>query len=289
MTLSGSDYMKHDIRDLGFRVLNKVPDVIKDYKPSEKDTVIHTGGMVSIYNFMTKAKDIKTQWMSSHRDDTSEWSGCFSYESYLKLLNEGDENIIRNIKDMTNKRLKELHHKYKDSFRGYKFDVEGQFFDIGKVLEGVPEVWLTPDPNEHEKPRITIRLDLTFASKVKPNEIIDGSSRVLSIVKFLEEHGVEVRLMSLVIVKNYRNDNRSNILMITDIKDFSEKINYAKVSALVSPTFLRRGFFRVAELVAGNSLNGDYGQVENKLEGFVRVNIKSDIDRLENNLLGGGK
>jgi hypothetical protein len=76
MTLNGSKHMKHDIREFGFRVLDKVPDTIKDYSPSEKDTIIETGGMVSIYNFMQKTREVVTPMKSSQGYDDVSWSGC---------------------------------------------------------------------------------------------------------------------------------------------------------------------------------------------------------------------
>jgi hypothetical protein len=67
------------------------------------------------------------------------------------------------------------------------------------------------------------------------------------------------------------------------VKDYDEPINYKKCSALLSPTYLRRGMFKVMELLAKQKLSYRYG-TPYKVSNFINIHETNEINELEHRL-----
>ena len=87
--------------------------------------------------------------------------------------------------------------------------------------------------------------------------------------------------------KNFRKTGETLFAMV-NIKDYDEPINYKKCSALMSPTYLRRGCMKMMEVFGGNTLSSGYGKSLN-MEGAVRLLDTKQVDALERKLFKGGK
>jgi len=159
-------------------------------------------------------------------------------------------------------------------------------FDVGLVLTGVPEAWLEPDNIEEEKVRVEIIINGTFHSGVSKNDVVKGAGRILAIIKILEDNDVEVKLKIVSCINRY-NHSSENLYVATDVKDYDEPINYKKASALLSPTHLRRGMFKVMELTAKQKLDSGYG-CPREVGGFIEIHKNKSIDALEKRLFKQG-
>ena len=282
--------MKLDIKELaGCRVLYRVPNYLAEAEVRDGDKIIEMGTLSTYKLFMETHRSFKdSKYTASMRNEEDEgrdgFSGAESYEAFQELLNNGDEDVIKKIKIETTKQVAELSKKYEEVITDYKFDVQGQFFDVGLVLSGVPETWLEPEIKEEEKVQVEIIINGTFHAGISKNDVIKGASRILAMIKILEDHGVEVKLKIVSCIKGYENRKRNTKLFIsTDVKDYDEPINYKKCSALLSPTYLRRGMFKVMELLAKEKLSGNYGQ-SYLVSNFINIHQKREIDELEKKL-----
>lgn len=269
---------KHkDKTDKWFKTLSVEPDFMKGLNMSKifrhSETVMLECKSLEAWNrFMHesgKGSD-SGQWSGNL------WSGTQTWEQYLELLEKGDDNVMKKIKVETDKALHELEKKYKEVVKNYKYDVAGEFFDIGLVLSGLPECWLEPiiETEEGEVHRITMRINMGFRSGTNSEEVINNGARLLSMAKMLENMGAEVSIELYNFADGWYNVNLVHSLLA---KDFDEPINYRKLSSLLTTAYQRRGSFRVREVINGNTGVG----ASQFPEGFTAISNTSSVDRLE--------
>lgn len=246
---------------LPFKHLGALPEFMNDgmIKNEKKIRMVEINSLQQYKRFMHDHTDFKAvNYNSSMREDgDSSWSGTSSWGDYLKLLDNGDDEIVKKIKLSTTKQVAEISKKYKDVLTNFKFDVTGQFFDIGLVLQGAPETWLDPVVDHEEVMKIDIILNGAFNSGVDKDKVIENASRILAMSRILEDHKIQVRIKMVMGISNYASDSET-LITIMDIKGYDEPVNYQKISVMLSPTNLRRGHFKLAE-VASPKLQSRYG------------------------------
>ena len=274
------------------RVLSVVPDIIDEadlrrVNRDTKTTIVDLGNLTNLRKFMKTHAEAKKSGKSSMKYSGDGWSGTKTWDGYEDLLENGDENVMKKIKVETGLKVKELSKKYEEVIHNYRFDVSGQFFDVGLVLTGVPESWLDPEVEPEEVLRVDIVINGAFNAGVDANKIVTASSRLLAMTKILEDNGVQV---SLKMVNNnvaYNYDCERSLLSVITLKDYSEPINYRKLSAIMSPAHHRRGLFKIME-ASCDKINGGYGSPR-PLKGMIELGDRRAIDKLEHRLFGKGK
>jgi len=278
----------------GCKSLHKIPSYLENANIRKDDKIIELGTLSNYKKFMQLHKEFTgSSENSSMRDEGSGsrdgFSGSQTYDNFLTLLDEGDKDVMNKIKVETTKQVAELSKKYEEVIHRYKFDTSGQFFDVGLVLTGVPETWLEPDNVKEEKVRVEIIINGTFHSGISKSDVVRGASRILAMIKILEDNDVEVKLKIVSCIADFTHGgNVNNLYVATDVKNYDEPINYKKASALLSPTYLRRGMFKMMELVGKNKLSGGYGRPI-EVNGFIELHRSSGIDKLEKRLFKKGE
>lgn len=267
----------------GCKSLHKIPSYLENASIRKNDKIIEMGTLSNYKKFMRLHKDFNgASENSSMQTGDSEFSGVSNYDDFLTLLDNGDKDVMEKIKVETTKQVAELSKKYEEVIHRYKFDTSGQFFDVGLVLTGIPETWLEPDNIEEEKVRVEIIINGTFHSGVSKEDVIKGASRILAMIKILEDNDVEVKLKIVSCIRNCGHGH--DLYVATDVKNYDEPINYKKASALLSPTYLRRGMFKMMELVARKKLSYGYGG-QISVRGFIEIHRSGDIDKLEKKII----
>jgi len=268
----------------GCKVLRTVPKYLEKVRFNGVTKIVEMGTLSSYKKFMAKYKDFdKCKYKSSMKKSSDGWSGSKTYDDFLDVLENGDENVMKKIKIATGKQIAELGKKYEETFIAYKFDVVGQFFDVGLVVTGVPESWLEPEIHEEAKVRVELVINGTFSAGVNEKKIVEGASKILAMAKILEDHDVQVKIKIVSLVSDFSR-KVNDIAVATNIKDYDEPINYKKCSALLSPTYLRRGVFKLMELVGGKGLLIGYGHPKNNVKGFIDLMDDVAIMKLEEKL-----
>ena len=265
----------------GIKTLHKVPAYMGDTKLANNSRILEMGGLANYKRFMVEHKDFTDASYASSMKHNS-WSGSNTYDKFLDILEHGDKNVMDKIRVETKAKVAELSKKYDEVIHNYKFDVSGQFFDVGLVLTGVPETWLEPEIEEQEKTQVEIIIQGSFNAGTDEKAIVSGASRILAMTKILEDNDVQVKLKIVSCIKNWANDE-GDIIVATDVKDYDEPINYRKVSALLSPTYLRRGMFKAMEYIGQQKLSSGYGQPL-EVPSFIELQHTSQIDALEHKL-----
>jgi hypothetical protein len=274
-----------------FKSVTNEPKWLKGVNtPHDRVRLLQIPSLNAWYSFMHEAKVEEGTRDASITG--SSWAGTADWDSYIKLLDEGDEKVMGKIKTETKNQVRELEKRYEKEIKGYKFDVSGEFFDIGLVLSGIPEAWLEPDYEEREIPRVVMRIDMGFTAGVRSDTVINNGAKLLGMAKVLEDMGVEVQVELYGFQSRWRHGtkNAKQETLITSLtaKGFNEPINYKKLSSLLTTAHFRRGIFRVMEVIGGKEVGGGYGN-QDAVDGFVRIREKIEVDRLEREIFGGLK
>jgi hypothetical protein len=273
------------------RTLDKLPEYLKGAPTDRGFKVLEMGALESYRQFMDDNREFKNaKYLSSmaveHNESRRGFSGAQSYTVFQDLLQNGDDDVIKSIKTATKQNIKELQKTYEKELVGYKFDVSGKFFDIGLVLSGVPEHWLEEEYQEQGKVMVEILINGTFPSKTNKEDVIKNSAKILAMTQILEDNDVLVKIKIVSCIKEYGGKEKY-LYIATDVKDYDEPINYKKCSALLSPTYLRRGAFKIMEIEAGFSLSGDYGRPVDVPQ-LIQINNDDAVRRLETKLFKRG-
>lgn len=269
---------------IGAKMLSSVPSYLEKVEVKRGDSVIEMGNLSSLRKFMIANEKADTYRKESMSKTDEHKSGVKNYGEFLTLLENGDDKVTSQIKTITNDVVSDLRKVYQEELIGYKFDVTGEFFDVGLVLSGAPESWLEPEFKPIEKTRIEVLINSSYSWKIDYKVIIKNASRLLAIAKLLEEHNVEVKIKTFNICDNLDSRDRNHTCyIVTDVKDYDEPINYQKCSSLISPSYNRRACLKVKEMVYENNLLGGYGKVVFH-KGFIRLDTDEDIVALEKKL-----
>jgi len=216
---------------------------------------------------------------SCTRDNGNGWHGTDSIQEWYDVMQKGDKKVMKVIKEAKEKTDKKLMNTV---ISGYRFDVEGLFFDIGKVLSGEPECWLKP-LKEDEPQEIILKISTSANEDISAERIAQGAGEILGIVNKLEQDGFRVKLENWLFSERVTKNGAYNHLTIVTVKDFNDTINYAKMSAIVSPSLQRRGVFMLREQMLGQRMARGYGRTE-RLEGVTTVYDKPAMRKLTREL-----
>ena len=278
----------------GCKVLNKIPSYLTEksiagvIRGSELQ-ICDMGTLGNFKRFMNKNTGIEEHsFKQSEIYREKNWAGTKTWDEYLDILETGDEKVMKQIKVATDLQVAELSKKYEETIINYKFDVTGQFFDVGLVLTGVPESWLEPESEIEEKVKVDLVLNGAFNAGFNQKKIVSASARILAMTKILEDNGVLVSIKLVSLNVEFDENYKKSLLAISHLKDYDEPLNYKKMSALLSPTFHRRGLFKIMEMAENGKLNSGYG-TPRPFEGVIQLNDDRALDKLEHKLFKGGK
>ena len=270
----------------GAHVLHKVPSWLDEKRIGNNAKIVEMGTLANYKRFMKRHEKFNgSSQDSSMRENDYDFSGAVNYGAFMDLLDKGDMDVMERIKTETRKKVAELAKKYEEVVHNYKFDVTGHFFDVGLVVTGVPESWLEPLVEEEEHAQVEIVISGAFNAGTDKKAIIEGASRILAMTKILEDNGVQVKLKIVSCISGYAS-GKGDLYVATDVKAHDEPINYKKASALLSPTYLRRGMFKVMELVGKKNLSSGYGRPLT-VKNFIELQHTSQINALEHKLFKG--
>jgi len=123
--------------------------------------------------------------------------------------------------------------------RELAYDVQGDFLDVGRYLDGEPEcVGRLVDGNPLAK-RVHFVVALSAVSNVKNTVVMARSGRLVALIDWLEAQGVRCQVTGIV-------SHESTYLEVI-AKHFDEPLQVTDLSVMAHPDFLRRVVFRFCE------------------------------------------
>ncbi|MCI4436159.1 MAG: hypothetical protein JHC33_05035 [Ignisphaera sp.] len=252
---------------------------------TNKEIHIEFKSVFDIQQFLIENYDVKTRHDQSKDiaddDYCFAFSGTKTYFDFMDIVENGSDEIISNIKLASHKYADSLNDKY-ETTKDYKFDVYGQFFDVGLVLSGEPEAWVNPIDDDVKK-QIEISVNASYLSDVKHEDVINNASRIIGMILTLEKMGVETKLLLNFRSNDMYDSNHSKIFMVSLIaKEYEQGIDYKKLSCLLHTSMFRRGIFRMREVIVGNDMKS-YGRTK-PLSKDTLIDKRSSVDELERKL-----
>lgn len=119
------------------------------------------------------------------------------------------------------------------------FDVTGDFFDMGRVLEGVPEAWGTFEDTNPRNLFATVVVNLTAVCYIKAETLMQRSFRLQRLVNWLENQHIRVQVKAL-------QTSQCGHLEI-GVKKFEQYLDLDAVAVIGHTDFFRRLLFRFDE------------------------------------------
>jgi hypothetical protein len=190
---------------------------------------------------MPKAK--RSEASSKERDewDDDDFNAFKNYDQALDTFINKPEKVVKfNPAEL---RIKD------DSEAGntVEYDVVGDYIDMGRHMEGIPESWGSMRNGNARNRRVNILINLNQMWNVNHKDITHRGERILRLVDALEAGGVRTELIGI----------ESNECGHTEVvlKHHEEPLTISDLAVVTHPEFLRRIIFRINE----HSKTWDYG------------------------------
>lgn len=172
-------------------------------------------------------------------DKASDSSGYGGFNVFGSLAEARDifENHPERIREFSEKddRLEVIESPGKD----VEFDITGDYVDIDKYLEGIPEVFGSAVMGNPNGLFCTINILGSFVSYTRTGYQITKQKRVLRLVDWLEAQGVRVQ----IVVSEDSSVSYSQVV----VKQFHDPLDLNQLAIALHPEWLRRIMFLVFE------------------------------------------
>ena len=115
------------------------------------------------------------------------------------------------------------------------YDVQGDYIDIGRFLEGIPEVFGRMEGGNPNSLYVTLLFNTNVVSSVSADSISFKQKQILRLVDWFESRGVRCKIRAFASTQCCHLD-------IT-VKDYSDPVDMNALAVVSHPDFLRRIVF----------------------------------------------
>lgn len=150
-----------------------------------------------------------------------------------------------------------------------EYDVTGDFIDVGRVLEGVPEHFGSLHNGNPRSRRVRLVVGLAQTHYMTPREIDHRSERIVRLIDALENANIRTEFTAI-------DSNECSHTEIT-VKRFDEPLTIEDVAVVTHTEFFRRMLFRASEW--SDTWRGGYGDTS-----VLRRNVKTLESQLNDEL-----
>lgn len=197
------------------------------------------------------------------------------FESYEKAMDvfKNDPSSIADFDESD-----DMVHSGESSGNSVEYDLTGDFIDIGRFVEGIPEVFGNMVDGNPRGERIKILVNGMFSHHVHHDLINKRALRIKRLVDWLENNGIRSEITVL-----FSNDNWHCEVVV---KKFDEIFDINQVAISSNPDFFRRAQFRFAEF--SKTLNSwNYGSPVDFWRYFNKENHRSEYNQEYSLVIGG--
>lgn len=189
-------------------------------------------------------------------------------------MTEGDYQIIKNrIKQNLLKR-----GLISDTiYESYKYDVEGEIWDVAKVIAQDPMCCLVPNES-YTNYFYELYISVSYPWTVSDSEIIENMAKILATVELLEQEHYYCKITLVFPDKRCNTGNgKSNFLAMVPLFSYKDFKSIDIMSSVLNERLLRKFFFAVLEDKYGEDLSGGYGTPIDLEHAIIPV----DLDEVE--------
>lgn len=244
---------------------------------------LRPGALVCLFDGVDRALDFVAKNMPSPKQEGSSdnrgvdsFNAFDSYSEALDIFRKTPQSVVKY--DQAELRVRDL----SESGTQVDYDVVGDYIDMGRHMEGLPESWGSMRNGNARNRRVNLVLNLNQMSGMKEQHINHRGERVLRLVDALEAGGVRTQVTAI----------ESNECGHTEIilKRHDEPLTITDLAVVTHSEFLRRIIFRINE----HSKTWQYGYgssikfSECITPEIVEIENNNELNILvENNMTGG--
>jgi hypothetical protein len=193
----------------------------------------------------------------------SDTSACgIQYDLALKQLltdtptiTEGEYEIIKNrVKQSLLKRGLISESVYES----YHYDVEGELWDVAKVIAEDPACFLVPI-EKYISYFYELYINISYPYYVSNSTIQDNMAKILATVELLEREHIYCKITLVFPDENCSSGDKKNFLATIPLFSHRDPKSIATMSSVLNDRLLRKFFFAVLEDTFGDTLNSNYG------------------------------
>ena len=247
--------------------------VFSDYHPKEwKDHMKMDNTSIYQYRNLQHFKH-HVSTLTQRKDDHCGISYADALDDLLKnqaTMTEGDYQIIKN-RVKSNLLKKGL---IADSvYESYKYDVEGDIWDVAKVIAQDPMCCLVPNET-YTNYFYELYISVSYPWNVSDSEIQESMAKILATVELLEREHYYCKI-TLVFPDKECNcgDGPDNFMGLIPLFSHKDVKTIETMSSVLNERLLRKFFFAVLEDKYGSHLAGGYGTPVDLPNAIVPVNL----------------
>lgn len=199
----------------------------------ENERIMMFNGVRTALDYINENLDEPKRSGSSEGGGGHAGNAFNSYEHAMDTFINNPSSVVKY--DPTEMRPVEFEEQGND----LEYDVTGDFIDIGRVLEGVPENMGSLHNGNSRSRRVRIVVSLAQTHYMAPKEIDHRSERVIRLVDALENARVRTEVIAI--------DSTTCHHMEIVVKRFDEPMTIEDVAVVTHSEFFRRMCLRAAE------------------------------------------
>lgn len=235
--------------------------------------VLRFEGVDSALDYISKKMPTpkRSKSSSTHKREDSSFYTFDTYEEAMGTYRSKPESVAKfnegelNIKD-TNENGNEV-----------QYDVIGDYIDMGRHMEGIPEVFGTLYNGRARNRRINIVVDTNQVFYITAEDVNHRSERILRLVDALETNGARCELVAV-------DSNECSHVEVV-IKKQEESLAINDLAIVTHGDFKRRIIFRVNEY--SKTWQAGYGR-PNSFQDYIQPSVMQSDNVNEITVLIGG-
>jgi hypothetical protein len=203
-------------------------------------TYLRPGVIVGLFEGVDTLLDYVGQYMktakqrkSSIRTGDDDFNAFRTYKEAFDILRNKPQEVTKF--DPAEIRVRDI----SESGLEIDYDVVGDYIDMGRHMEGLPESWGSMRNGNARNRRVNIMVNLSNGGSMGEKEINHRSERILRLVDALEMGGVRTEVVAI-------ESTECSHLEIK-IKRHDETLNISDMAVVTHSEFLRRISFRITE------------------------------------------
>lgn len=237
VTDSGNGYVIGELQE-GHKVLTYLKPGALVCLFDGVDTLLST-----VASKMPTAKRAK----SSEKENYGGFNAFNSYAEAMETFRNKPESVVKF--EAAELRIKDT----SESGTQVDFDVTGDFIDMGRYMEGIPEVMGQMHNGNARNRRVNLMVNLNYSGGTNHKEILARSERVLRLVDALEAGGVRTQVIGI----ESTECGHTEVIL----KRHDEPLTISDLAVVTHSEFLRRIIFRINE--QSKTWEGGYGSSVN--------------------------
>jgi len=198
-----------------------------------------------------------------HLTQKKDYNCDISYKNALKQLlvdtptiTEGDYQIIKNT---VRQNLLKRGLISESVYESYKYAVEGQIWDVAKIIAEDPACFLVPNET-YKNYFYELYISVSYPYYVSNKTVTNNMAKILATVELLEAEHIYCKI-SLVMPNTRCNKGKGkpNYLGIIPLFSHRDTKSIATMSAILNDRLLRKFFFAIFEDLYREDLSDGYG------------------------------